>query len=149
MEHPVVRRARDDESDAVAALARRSRRAALPYLADSHTPDEDRRFFREHVFATSEVWVVEEDAGLLGFCAVRAGWIDHLYVDPEHQRTGIGTALLGKAMETNERLELWTFQRNANARAFYESHGFKLVRETDGRDNEEHEPDALYAWSGH
>ena len=45
------------------------------------------------------------------------------------------------------RLVLWTFQRNANARRFYEAHGFALVRETDGSDNEEKEPDALYLWT--
>jgi hypothetical protein len=50
-------------------------------------------------------------------------------------------------METQSRLELWTFQRNANARRFYETHGFRCARLTDGRDNEEHEPDALYEWT--
>ena len=39
-----------------------------------------------------------------------------------------------------------TFQRNANARRFYEARGFALVRQTDGSDNEEKEPDALDLW---
>jgi hypothetical protein len=43
-------------------------------------------------------------------------------------------------------LSLWTFQRNQQARHFYESKGFVPVKETDGADNEEHEPDALYTW---
>ena len=55
--------------------------------------------------------------------------------------------LLRKATDANETLRLWTFQRNTDAIRFYESHGFKLVRETSGADNEEHEPDALYRWS--
>jgi hypothetical protein len=50
-------------------------------------------------------------------------------------------------MEGHERLALWTFQRHANARSFYEAHGFRCVRFTAGRDNEEHEPDALYEWT--
>jgi putative acetyltransferase len=44
-------------------------------------------------------------------------------------------------------MQLWTFQRNAKARRFYENRGFALVRETDGADNMEKEPDALYRWA--
>ncbi|MFC3123441.1 hypothetical protein ACFOD4_00070 [Pseudoroseomonas globiformis] len=35
---------------------------------------------------------------------------------------------------------LWTFQRNAPARRFYERRGFVSICQTDGRDNEEHKP---------
>jgi putative acetyltransferase len=141
-----VRPARADESDGLAALFRLSREAALPYLPDLHTPEQDRAFFRERVFVTCEVWVAESDGTTAGFCAVRDGWIDHLYVHPAHQRRGFGAVLVRKAMEKNDRLKLWTFQRNVNARAFYEAQGFHCVRLTDGRDNEEREPDALYEW---
>ena len=43
-------------------------------------------------------------------------------------------------------MRLWTFQRNQRARRFYERRGFRLVLLTDGADNEEKEPDALYEW---
>jgi len=143
----IIRRAQPAESDAVAALSRISRETALPYLADVHTREDDREFFRDRVFTTCEVWVAERDGVLAGFCAFREGWVDHLYVHPEHHRTGVGSALLRTAMAANEALQLWTFQRNMNARAFYEAHGFACVKTTDGRDNEEREPDALYTWS--
>ncbi len=39
-------------------------------------------------------------------------------------------------------------QRNNRARAFYERHGFRVARMTDGADNEEREPDILYVWGG-
>ena len=38
------------------------------------------------------------------------------------------------------------FQKNTGAIRFYERHGFRLVKLTDGADNMEREPDALYAW---
>ena len=44
-------------------------------------------------------------------------------------------------------LNAWTFQRNTAARNFYESRGFAKIRETDGADNAEKEPDILYFWS--
>lgn len=144
---PPLRRAGIAESDAVAALFRASKEAALPYLPVLHTPDEDRAFFRDQVFAVCEVWVAERDDRLAGFCAFREGWVDHLYVDQAHHREGIGSALLRAAMDRNDSLRLWTFQRNERARRFYEARGFVCERMTDG-ENEEREPDTLYVWRG-
>jgi putative acetyltransferase len=126
-----LRRALREESDAVAALFRLSRLTALPCLPDLHTPDEDRAFFRDRVFAECSVWVAPCEGSLAGFCAFRDGWVDHLYVAPEQYG--------------QQELCLWTFQRNGNARRFYESHGFVVERLTAG-ENEEREPDVLYRW---
>ena len=38
------------------------------------------------------------------------------------------------------------FTCNAPARASYERQGCRVVAESDGRDNEEREPDVTYAW---
>jgi GNAT superfamily N-acetyltransferase len=73
--------------------------------------------------------------------------IDQLYVLPGAHGQGIGTSLLEIAQHAFDHLQLWTFQRDANARCFYETRGFALLRETDGSDNEEKEPDALYLWT--
>ena len=86
---------------------------------------------------------VVTDGEFVGMCAFRDGWVDHLYVHPAHHRSGIGAALLHKAKDANEQLQLWAFQRNENALRFYASQGFRLVKTTDGRGNEEREPDAL------
>jgi GNAT superfamily N-acetyltransferase len=74
-------------------------------------------------------------------------WIDQLYVLPEAQGRGLGTALLQVAQNAFDRLQLWTFQRNVQARRRYEARGFALIRQTDGAHNEEKEPDALYLWT--
>lgn len=63
---------------------------------------------------------------------------------PSVHRAGIGSELLRIALRETEALRLWVFQQNAAAIAFYESHGFRLVRMTDGSENEEQVPDALY-----
>jgi putative acetyltransferase len=135
-----------EDMDQVAVVQRRSRDLALPWIKVLHTPEEDRWFFREHVFKTCELWGYFEDGELAGFIAFREAWIDHLYVVPTSQRRGIGSALLQVVQSKTRELNLWTFQRNTMARRFYEKHGFALIEETDGRDNEEDEPDALYAW---
>jgi len=119
----------------------------LPWLADLHTPEEDRSHFREHVFQKCEVWGALDNTRLIGIIAFREGWIDHLYVLPSAQGHGVGTALLDVAKSAYSPLNLWTFQRNTQARRFYETRGFVLIKETDGTTNEEKEPDALYRWA--
>ena len=135
------------DMDAAAAVHRAAFDQALPWLAGLHTPEEDRQFFRTRLFRTCEVWGATDGAELAGIIAFRDGWIDQLYVLPTTQRCGIGTELLGVAKSKFARLQLWTFQRNAQARRFYEARGFVLVEETDGSGNEEREPDVRYLWS--
>jgi len=135
------------DADAAALVHRTAFDERLPWLSGLHTPEEDRSFYREQVFATCEVWGGFERDALLGVIAFRADWIDHLYVLPCAQGRGLGSGLLEIAKSHAERLSLWTFQRNVGARRFYESRGFIIVKETDGRENEEQEPDAHYSWA--
>lgn len=120
---------------------------AMPWLVGLHTPDEDRWFYRERIFATCHVWGHFDEDVLNGIIAFRDGWLEQLYVLPVTQRRNVGTDLLNVAKGVCERLELWTFQRNAPARQFYEARGFTLAEETDGARNEEGEPDARYVWT--
>jgi putative acetyltransferase len=142
----IIRQAFRVESDNIAAIARQSRQHFLPYLADLHTLEDDKGYFRNVVFEQCEVWVVEDANGLVGFCAFKEGWLDHLYFLPTHVGNGLGAALLNKAKESYDHLQLWVFQRNTRAISCYERHGFRKVRETDGAECEEKLPDALYEW---
>ena len=72
--------------------------------------------------------------------------MEHLYVRPELQGRGVGSALLDVAKASGGRLPPLVFQRNAGARRFYERHGLRLVELTNGAANEEREPDVLYEW---
>ena len=142
----MLRRLAIEETDQAAAVLRASFDQALPTLAGLHTPDEDRWFFRERLFAVCQIWGYFNDQDLVGIIAFREGWIDQLYILPAWQGRHIGTALLQVAQDRFDRLSLWTFQRNKRARGFYENHGFVAMSETDGSRNEEKEPDVLYSW---
>ncbi len=85
-------------------------------------------------------------AAIIGFVARRDRWIEQLYVDPLAHSQGVGTALLAAVHASCAELELWCFQENAVAIAFYERHGFVVVELTDGAGNEERAPDARYLW---
>ena len=143
----MLRQLKLDDMDAAARVVRTAFDQALPSLAGLHTPEEDQWFFRERVFETCEVWGAFDGAAMRGIIAFREGWIDQLYVLPTAQRRGVGKDLLQVAQNAFGRLQLWTFQRSAPARRFYEARGFALIQQTDGARNEEKEPDALYLWT--
>ncbi|MDH4384295.1 MAG: GNAT family N-acetyltransferase [Caulobacter sp.] len=135
-----------EDAGEVARLHRLSRRTAMPWLLDPHTPQEDLAFFREEVLASQRVVLAVLDQQLAGFAASGQDWLHHLYVHPHRQGCGVGFALLEDARRSGSVLRLWAFQRNLRARAFYERAGFSVVRMTDGSGNEEQEPDVLYLW---
>ena len=119
----------------------------MPYLADTHAPEEVRRWIEEVVLAHDEVWVAEDEARVVGFFALSGDLLFHLYVYPELHRQGAGSLLFERVKELSPHgFRLWVFQRNTQAREFYEHRGMRVVELTDGSENEEREPDALYEW---
>jgi GNAT superfamily N-acetyltransferase len=140
-------RATPADADEIAALFGAARSAAMPWLPVVHSAEEDRRFFAS-VIAESEVLVARRDGRPVAFMALDADLIGHLYVRPDAQRTGIGSALVEAAKARSPGgLRLWTFQRNVGARGFYAAQGFTEVELTDGSGNEEREPDVLMTWA--
>jgi putative acetyltransferase len=71
-----------------------------------------------------------EDASgrITGFCQVREGKLDMLFLYPEETGRGLGTLLLNHA-ERAGALYLECFRDNHGARRFYERHGWRLDRE--------------------
>jgi GNAT superfamily N-acetyltransferase len=143
----ILRRLELADMDAVARVHRVAFDDRLPWLTGLHTPEEDRWYYRERVFASCEVWGAVDDGAIAGFIAYRQDWIDQFYILPASQGRGLGSALLNVAKEASPRLQLWTFQCNLGARRFYERRGFVLAEETDGSRNDEREPDVRYVWS--
>jgi ribosomal protein S18 acetylase RimI-like enzyme len=122
-------------------------RARATYVARLHTDDETRGWFAGIVGDRPSAWWVARQGGrVVGYMLIEGEYLDHLYVRPEAQGCGVGSALLHKARSLSpRRVGLVTFQRNTSARAFYEKRGFRPLRFTDG-ENEEGEPDVHYVW---
>jgi ribosomal protein S18 acetylase RimI-like enzyme len=144
----LIRRYRPDDFDAVNDLWRRARLHAFPdfQARKGHTAEEDRDYFREVVQVKNDLWVAEVDGRPAAFMAIAGDFIDQLYVAPEHQRRGLGTALIAHARVLSPTgLRLFTFQINANGRSFYERHGFVVAR-LGVSPPPESEPDVEYHW---
>ena len=143
-----LRPATPDDVVTLADLFRRSREANRETIPPIVHPPETVEPFLRHVVATDEVWVaVLDGGGVVGFVALDADGVDHLYVDPGNTGDGVGSLLVERAKERRPHgLSLWTFVSNTGARRFWARHGFVVVGGTDG-DNEEGAPDLRLAWT--
>jgi putative acetyltransferase len=142
-----IEKAKEEDIAEVARLFKTTRESELPYLPKLHTPQEDVSFFRAKVFSQQTVHVLREDrVRLVGFIAFDSEWIHHLYILPELTGHGLGTQLMKLAKKNSKNLQLWAFERNVRAIRFYQKHGFKIIKKTDGNENEEKEPDVLMQW---
>jgi ribosomal protein S18 acetylase RimI-like enzyme len=140
-----LRTAGDGDSAAVTGIYLAARRP-MHYLPVLHT-DEDTAEHFAGVVRQCHVELAERRGVPVGFAAVKESWLEHLNVHPDAQSAGIGSRLMAWVKETLPTgIDLWVFQQNTRARAFYESHGFRVVRLTDGADNEEKQPDAHMRW---
>jgi GNAT superfamily N-acetyltransferase len=141
----VLRRASDADADAIADVLTAAR-AAQPWFPQLHSPEETRRFVSERLLTQHGTWVVEQDGRIVAFAAMTADHLGHLFVHPDAQRRGIGTALLEHTQRLlPEGFSLWTHQAS-EARAFYEARGLVAVEFTDGSTTMEKIPDVRYEW---
>ncbi|WP_341501479.1 GNAT family N-acetyltransferase [Gallaecimonas sp. GXIMD4217] len=144
---PKFRRARASDAAAIAGLLVRSwqqsYRQFLPAEYLSSLTVEGRLSLVESLIKQpqSETWLVEDDGRLLGFVNTgrsRDPDVDRrttaelraLYLEPDQVGSGLGAALLLRAMEsmvTQGFLEvmLWVLEDNQQGIAFWLRHGFK------------------------
>jgi ribosomal protein S18 acetylase RimI-like enzyme len=122
-------------------------RGVLPdELLDGLSVGERESSWRTLIEDDQERWLtlVSEDTGsdLIGLCsmslpshdsdaAAKTAEIGALYVDPDHWRRGVGTALLNAALKHLgahdwREVVLWVLPENRPALSFYESFGFAV-----------------------
>jgi ribosomal protein S18 acetylase RimI-like enzyme len=99
-------------------------------------------------FAAAHTRHVVADGQRVGLVVVRPHeeeWLlDHLYLHPQHQRQGIGAAVMGlvfaEADRAGKRLRVGALKESA-ANAFYRRHGFRLVEQAEWDNYYVREPD--------
>jgi ribosomal protein S18 acetylase RimI-like enzyme len=113
-----------------------------PWMPKLHSRAEDLLF----VGGLVQSHTVRMTEGL-GFLARQGAVVDALYLAPQGRGRGLGRALLAE-VKVLSLVQLWTFQANTRARAFYLREGFCEVRFTDGSGNDEKLPDVWMEWRG-
>jgi GNAT superfamily N-acetyltransferase len=97
-------------------------------VVDPHPLHEQQQYFEHEVQPRRAVRLALDGEQLVGFVAASADTVAQLYVRVGRQREGIGRVLLDWAKQHSAgRLGLYTFARNAGARAFYAREGFVEV----------------------
>lgn len=119
----LIRTARPVERDAVASIHENSATVAYAHIFGPHQPFPREQTRQRWVGFAGQVIVAEmETLGIVGFVAFDATELHALYVLPGHWHQGIGHRLLEAAGDVTA---LWVLRDNAQARRFYESHGWR------------------------
>ena len=94
----------------------------------SYTEDEVRHWYAGKARGVGlGAGVCAEDM-IVAYLAASGPHIDQLFVDPDHQGAGLGTALVTAMLERRLRpATLHVFAENRPARVFYERFGFRQV----------------------
>lgn len=134
------------DAPVVAPISRAARFRAIPNYPDLHTTDEYLAFYTKEISTSSGLVAENEHGEVVGFILWRGDFINHLYLKEPWQGQGVGSALLMGALQNmdSEVVNLWTFQGNEIAVAFYKKHGFEITKESEG-ENEEKLPDYLFS----
>ncbi|HEY3014336.1 MAG TPA: GNAT family N-acetyltransferase [Nocardioides sp.] len=146
-----LRRADADDANAIADLYTEARIHAVPLMPPAlHTNAEDRAYVARQLQVPGvQMWIGQDDSGIVGFASITSTWLNALYVRPDRKGEGIGTALLDLTKSLlPDGFALWVFEANTPARKLYRRHGLIELEHTDGATNEERAPDLRMAWLG-
>ncbi|ODC02887.1 GNAT family N-acetyltransferase [Terasakiispira papahanaumokuakeensis] len=81
---------------------------------------------REVYLPASETFVFEREDGVIGFYSLYGDHLAALFVEPQAQGKGIGSALLSDAKKRRAALQLTVYQENPPSVLFYQHQGFEI-----------------------
>ncbi|WP_039058650.1 GNAT family N-acetyltransferase [Enterobacter sp. Bisph1] len=121
----IIRRFQESDRPFLRTLYLSARKASWHWLDSSDWRLED--FDADTLDET--VWVAEENGHRLGFASVydNDNFLHNLFVDPDCQGKGVGSALLKKVQSTfTSTGALKCLAQNKAAMAFYQRHGWHI-----------------------
>ncbi|MDF0598299.1 GNAT family N-acetyltransferase [Psychromarinibacter halotolerans] len=117
-----------------------------PWMPRLHSRVEDREHLA-NLIGRFEVLVARTWRGPRGFLVRDGEKVHAFHVMTAARGKGVGRSLMDTAKTRSSRLELWCFQQNTRALAFYAREGFAEAERTDGAGNDEKLPDVRLVWS--
>lgn len=86
------------------------------------------RDLRKVYLPATETWIYEKEGEVVGFISMLNNEIGGLFVLPQFQDKGIGSALVNFVAIKFLELEVEVFDKNSIGRAFYDKYGFRPVK---------------------
>jgi putative acetyltransferase len=102
---------------------------AQPFLSEEFMAQERHNIPNVYLPIT-DTWVVENNEGVIGFLALIGHEVGAIFVQPQFHGTGAGRALMNKARDLHDTLEVEVFEANVIGRNFYARYGFELLSES-------------------
>lgn len=122
----MIRRYDPVDRDALLAVWAESAAVAHPFWTPAMFERERREIVNQHL-PVAETYVFERAGAVVGFISLLGHEVGGIFVTPRFHRQGIGRALLDRARDSRDHLELDVFEANQSGRAFYAAYGFRLV----------------------
>ena len=121
-----IRPLRREDVNGISRVHWRACRIAYRFMAWSYSLDEVERWYADKIKEWDWGQVACAGEAVVGFVAATGPHVDQLFVDPDHQRAGLGSALLRAMLARRLRpVTLHVFADNLPARSFYENFGFR------------------------
>jgi putative hydrolase of the HAD superfamily len=122
----MIRPYQPTDNEAAVEVWAKASALAHPFLSQAFQ-ERERKLTATVFLPNSETWVWEAEGRVVGFISMHKQEVAGLFVDPEHQRAGIGHALMDHARAIKGHLELEVFTQNPQGRAFYAKYGFEVM----------------------
>ena len=108
-------------------------RLTHPFLTAKYFEQERENIPKKHL-PNADTWVAEIGKEVVGFIALIGNEVGAIFVQPAMHGNGVGKALMDKAQELHNVLELEVFAKNAIGREFYRKYGFSIFEEKHHQD---------------
>lgn len=123
-----IRRATEADYDAMTEVWHRAVKATHDFLTDSQVEGYRARIPGEVFPAVPDTWLaVDDDGVILGFVGMDGDEVSMLFVDADHHRQGVGTALIDLVAEGRPVLEVEVNEQATQAVDFYLGLGFEEI----------------------
>ena len=138
----MVRRMRKQDVDEVARIWLETNLTAHSFIPAD--------WFRNHLeqvrvrLAEAEVYVYEDNRGILGFAGMNGGYLEGIFVREGVQSQGIGQSLMQRCKDNYFKLRLHVYCKNEGAVAFYMREGFQVSKKD--RDEATGQPEYEMLW---
>ena len=101
--------------------------ATHDFLSESDFADICIQVRRDYLPHRDFTLAVDEDDRVIGFMRIEGTEIDALYIAPAFRRQGLGRRFVAEAAARGENLEVEVNAQNAQAIAFYDAMGFRVI----------------------
>lgn len=131
----MIRLLQSNDINTVLDIWLQSTKLAHPFIETAYW-DKSYNLVKNIYLPYSITYVYESKNSVQGFISIlEENFIGALFVHPNHQRSGIGSALLTEALTHYPQVNLAVYKDNTSATRFYESKGFKIVQEQTNEDS--------------